>query len=105
MPRAGGCLPSLGSVVGGASDPDCLSYFVWVFLKRRCPDIRLLKTLLSSSDKTFHKVSPFLIQKLIVSFLGDVKDVKKLKSGDLLIEAATKSQISALKSLKKIGSS
>ncbi|GBL67239.1 hypothetical protein AVEN_153457-1, partial [Araneus ventricosus] len=55
------------------------------------------------TDKTFHKVSPFLIQKLIVSFVGEVKDVKKLKSGDLLIEAATKSQISTLKTLNKLG--
>ncbi|GBN52949.1 hypothetical protein AVEN_205656-1 [Araneus ventricosus] len=55
------------------------------------------------TDKTFRKVSPFLIQKLIVSFVEEVKDVKKLKSGDLLIEAATKSQISALKTLNKLG--
>ncbi|GBM48641.1 hypothetical protein AVEN_135013-1 [Araneus ventricosus] len=55
------------------------------------------------TDKTFHKVSPFLLQKLIVSFVGEVKDVKKLKSDDLLIEAATKSQISTLKTLNKLG--
>ncbi|XP_055938127.1 uncharacterized protein LOC129968296 [Argiope bruennichi] len=51
------------------------------------------------TDKTFHKVSPFLIQKLIASTIGEVKDTKKLKSGDLLIEAATKSQISLPKTI------
>ncbi|GBN90266.1 hypothetical protein AVEN_140790-1 [Araneus ventricosus] len=47
----------------------------------------------SENKKTFHSVSPFLVQKAVVSIiLGEVASVRKLRSGDLLIEVKSRKQ-------------
>ncbi len=37
-------------------------------------------------ERNFHDCSPFLIQKCIQSSIGRVKSVKKLRSGELLVQ-------------------
>ncbi|XP_055928733.1 uncharacterized protein LOC129959864 [Argiope bruennichi] len=69
----------------------------------RFPITEDTRFLILHTPKTFHKVSPFLVQKLITSFIGDVKSTKKLPSGDLLIETSTKAQIAAIQKLTKLG--
>ena len=54
--------------------------------------------------KSFDSVSPFLISKWLLGMVGSTKNVKKLRSGDLLIECASHSQSTKLKSLKIINS-
>ncbi|XP_055942020.1 uncharacterized protein LOC129972064 [Argiope bruennichi] len=55
------------------------------------------------TPKTFHEVSPFVVQRVISSFIGDVKSTKKLPSGDLLIETSSKTQIATIQKLTKLG--
>lgn len=43
-------------------------------------------------EGSFQNISPFLIQKSLHSIIGDVKGVKKLRSGDLLVEVTTANQ-------------
>ncbi|XP_055924707.1 uncharacterized protein LOC129956789 [Argiope bruennichi] len=69
----------------------------------RFPITEDTRFLILHTPKTFHKVSPFLVQKLITSFIGDVKSTKKLPSGDLLIETSSKAQIAAIQKLTKLG--
>ncbi|GBO19103.1 hypothetical protein AVEN_120694-1 [Araneus ventricosus] len=47
---------------------------------------------ISSQNENFHSVSPFLVQKGINSSIGDVKSIRKLRSGDLLIEVSSRKQ-------------
>jgi hypothetical protein len=54
-------------------------------------------------DGNFHDYSPFLIHKSIESTIGRVKSVKKLKSGDLLIQADSVSQTVTLLDCKTLG--
>ena len=56
--------------------------------------------------KSFHSISPFLISKWLLGMVGATKNIKKLRSGDLLIECANHGQSTTLKSLNciKIGS-
>ena len=49
------------------------------------------------SDSDFSKTSPFLIQKSIQSIVGEPKNIKKLRSGELLIELQNNSQALTLK--------
>ncbi len=51
----------------------------------------------------FHDVSPFLIQKSIQSTVGRFKSIKKLKSGDLLLETDCVSHTLSLLDCKKLG--
>ncbi|XP_055951615.1 uncharacterized protein LOC129987688 [Argiope bruennichi] len=69
----------------------------------RFPITEDTRFLILHTPKTFHKVSPFLVQKLITSFIGDVKSTKKLPSGDLLIETSSKAQIAAIQKLTILG--
>ncbi|GBN17223.1 hypothetical protein AVEN_87602-1 [Araneus ventricosus] len=55
------------------------------------PTFFLIKRI-SSSNETFHSVSPFLVEKAIVSNIGEVKCTKKLRSGDLLVEVESRKQ-------------
>ncbi|GBM07294.1 hypothetical protein AVEN_187852-1 [Araneus ventricosus] len=43
-----------------------------------------IRYMLISTPNTFHTVSPFLVQKLLTSCTGEIQNVKKLQSGDLL---------------------
>ncbi|GBN93802.1 hypothetical protein AVEN_219924-1 [Araneus ventricosus] len=61
------------------------------------------KFFIMSTPDTFHEVSPFLVHKLFLSHIGDVKNVKKLKSGDLLIEVLNPNQAKTLGKLTKLG--
>ncbi|GBN79510.1 hypothetical protein AVEN_205509-1 [Araneus ventricosus] len=86
MPRAGGCLPLLGSVVGGDTTFD--TFFV---LKR-----------ITTTNESFHTVSPFLVEKAITAKLGMTKSTRKLRSGDLLIEIETRKQAQQIFQLKSL---
>ena len=50
-------------------------------------------------DGDFSKTSPFFIQKCIQSVVGDPKNIKKLRSGELLIELQCNLQASKLKKM------
>ncbi|GBN72269.1 hypothetical protein AVEN_238990-1 [Araneus ventricosus] len=64
------------------------------------PTFFLVKRI-STSDESFHSVSPFLVEKAITSSIGDVKSTKKLRSGDLLVEVQSRKQSEQIVKLKK----
>ncbi|GBM85003.1 hypothetical protein AVEN_168907-1, partial [Araneus ventricosus] len=102
MSRASGCLPLLGSMVGGAvgtriSMPFCMASSSCTVFSADA------KFFILSTPDTFHEVSPFLVQKLILSNIGEVKNVKKLRSGDLLIEISNPSQAVTISKLTTLG--
>ncbi|GBM65724.1 hypothetical protein AVEN_252034-1 [Araneus ventricosus] len=100
MSRAGGCLPLLGSLVGGAvGTRTTLKTFMGrkkhfpfsghqmdVNINESHYDKFFLVKRISSQEETFNSVSPFLAQRSITENIGDVSSVRKLRSGDLLIE-------------------
>ncbi|XP_023229267.1 uncharacterized protein LOC111629598 [Centruroides sculpturatus] len=49
------------------------------------------------------KRSPFLIQKLFESTIGNLKKIQKLRSGDLLVEAVSPQQSAKLLKMKSLG--
>ncbi|GBO15278.1 hypothetical protein AVEN_257170-1 [Araneus ventricosus] len=55
-----------------------------------------------SENETFHSVSPFLVQKAVVGTLGEVASVRKLRSGDLLIEVKSRKQAQQIIKLKAL---
>ncbi|GBL99402.1 hypothetical protein AVEN_107112-1, partial [Araneus ventricosus] len=63
------------------------------------PTFFLIKRI-SSSNETFHSVSPFLVEKAILSNIGEVKCTKKLRSGDLLVEVHSRKQSEQIVKLK-----
>ncbi|GBL79143.1 hypothetical protein AVEN_92391-1 [Araneus ventricosus] len=58
--------------------------------------------MLISTPNTFHTVSPFLVQKLLKSCIGEIQNVKKLRSGDLLVQVDSK-QASVISKLTHLG--
>ena len=63
------------------------------------------RILIVTSDEKDRKVSdlpPFTIEKCIQSIAGHPKSIKKLKSGDLLLEVEKKSHVENLLSTKKL---
>ncbi|GBM48091.1 hypothetical protein AVEN_34412-1 [Araneus ventricosus] len=64
------------------------------------PTFFLIKRV-STSDESFHSVSPFLVEKAITGSIGDVKSTKKLRSGDLLVEVQSRKQSEQIVKLKK----
>jgi len=56
---------------------------------------------IKQNDGSFEKTSPFLIQKCMQSYVGEVKQIKKLRSGDLLVEVADEKQSRNIQKLKK----
>ncbi|XP_023235891.1 uncharacterized protein LOC111635228 [Centruroides sculpturatus] len=54
-------------------------------------------------ETTLSKRSPFLIQKLFESTIGHLKKIQKLRSGDLLVEAASPQQSEKLMKTKSLG--
>ncbi|GBN58409.1 hypothetical protein AVEN_95904-1 [Araneus ventricosus] len=56
----------------------------------------------SENKETFHSVSPFLVQKAVVGTLGEVAYVRKLRSGDLLIEVKSRKQAQQIIKLKAL---
>ncbi|GBM11537.1 hypothetical protein AVEN_240673-1 [Araneus ventricosus] len=65
------------------------------------PTFFLIKRV-STSDESFHSVSPFLVEKAITGSIGDVKSTKKLRSGDLLVEVQSRKQSEQILKIKKI---
>ncbi|GFV89077.1 uncharacterized protein TNCV_4912761 [Trichonephila clavipes] len=55
-----------------------------------------------SKTDTFSNVSPFLIHKGITACVGDVKTIRKMRSGNLFIEVTSSKQALALASLKQL---
>ncbi|GBL69136.1 hypothetical protein AVEN_215727-1 [Araneus ventricosus] len=58
--------------------------------------------MLINAPNTFHTVSPFLVQKLLTSCIGEIQNVKKLRSGDLLVQVDSK-QASVISKLTHLG--
>ncbi|GBN01582.1 hypothetical protein AVEN_244662-1 [Araneus ventricosus] len=63
------------------------------------PTFFLIKRV-STSDESFHSVSPFLVENAITGSIGDVKSTKKLRSGDLLVEVQSRKQSEQIVKLK-----
>ncbi|GBN94531.1 hypothetical protein AVEN_186226-1 [Araneus ventricosus] len=57
---------------------------------------------ISTSNETFHNVSPFLVEKGITSSVGEVKSTKKLRSGDLLVEVESSKQAKQIAKLNSL---
>ena len=55
------------------------------------------------NDGDFSRTSPFLIQKAIQSIVGEPKNIKKLRTGELLIELQNNSQAIKLKKCTSLG--
>ncbi|GBN85373.1 hypothetical protein AVEN_45874-1 [Araneus ventricosus] len=58
----------------------------------------------SSKNESFHNVSPFLVQKGISGQLGEVASVRKLRSGDLLIDVNSRKQAQQIIKLNNLSS-
>ncbi|XP_023239425.1 uncharacterized protein LOC111638033 [Centruroides sculpturatus] len=57
----------------------------------------------ATGETPLSKRFPFLIQKLFESTIGNLKKIQKLKSGDLLVEAASPQQSAKLLKMKSLG--
>ncbi|XP_023225513.1 uncharacterized protein LOC111626388 [Centruroides sculpturatus] len=57
----------------------------------------------ATGEKPLAKCSPFLIQKLFESTIGHLKNIQKLRSGDLLVETASPQQTVNLLAIKTLG--
>ncbi|XP_023212611.1 uncharacterized protein LOC111641285 [Centruroides sculpturatus] len=57
----------------------------------------------ATGEKPLAKASPFLIQKLFESTIGQLKKIQKLRSGDLLVETASPQQSAKLLETKTLG--
>ncbi|GBO23986.1 hypothetical protein AVEN_111015-1 [Araneus ventricosus] len=55
-----------------------------------------------STPNTFHTVSPFLVKKLLTSCIGEIQNVKKLRSGDLLVQVDS-NQASVISKFTNLG--
>ncbi|XP_055924574.1 uncharacterized protein LOC129956667 [Argiope bruennichi] len=56
----------------------------------------------SDAKESFHNVSPFLVEKAISGNVGEVKSIKKLRSGDLLVEVGSSKQSKQIAMLKNM---
>ncbi|GBL91751.1 hypothetical protein AVEN_71388-1 [Araneus ventricosus] len=56
----------------------------------------------TTSNESFHTVSPFLVERAVTAHLGITKSRRKLRSGDLLIEVATRKQAEQIIKLKSL---
>ncbi|GBM55711.1 hypothetical protein AVEN_196608-1 [Araneus ventricosus] len=56
----------------------------------------------TTSNESFHTVSPFLVERAVTAHLGITKSTRKLRSGDLLIEVATRKQAEQIIKLKSL---
>ena len=64
----------------------------------------IIKRIDNNSNNSFKNTSPFLISKTFHSVLGDVPSIKKLKSGDLLVEVSSAKQSNILATCSEMGS-
>ncbi|GBN58873.1 hypothetical protein AVEN_156204-1 [Araneus ventricosus] len=58
----------------------------------------------SSTNETFHSVSLFLVEKAISGYLGEIPSVRKLRSGDLLVEVSSQKQAQIIIKLNNLAS-
>ncbi|GBN41238.1 hypothetical protein AVEN_78763-1 [Araneus ventricosus] len=56
----------------------------------------------STQKETFHNVSPFLVHKAFTETLGEVPSIRKLRSGDLLVEVSNRKQSQQILKLKAL---
>ncbi|XP_055934953.1 uncharacterized protein LOC129964244 [Argiope bruennichi] len=56
----------------------------------------------SELNETFNSVSPFLVQKAFAATIGDVTSIRKMRSGDLLVEVNSKKQAQQIMKLKAL---
>ncbi|GBM26671.1 hypothetical protein AVEN_241327-1 [Araneus ventricosus] len=75
-------------MVGDAVEPESLPISYGFFVSRRRS--QFIYSLHVDQHSTFHTVSPFLVQKLLTSCIGEIQNVKKLRSGDLLVQVDSK---------------
>ena len=59
----------------------------------------------TSSGPSLHAASPFLIEKSLKALIGTPQGVRRLRSGDILVECSSALQSKRLLSLKKLGNS
>ncbi|GBN00402.1 hypothetical protein AVEN_257799-1 [Araneus ventricosus] len=59
---------------------------------------------ISGKNETFERVSLFLVQKAETSAIGEVTSIRKLRSGDLLVEVNSREQSQQLLKLKALES-
>ncbi|GBN57716.1 hypothetical protein AVEN_151348-1, partial [Araneus ventricosus] len=110
MPRAGNCLPLVGSEVGGAV---WTRIFIFPCMGRRkvyllsghiCEisfdSFFILK--ICSDNETFHNVSLFVVAKALSTSVGEVKTTRKLRFGDLLVEVSSPKQAKQIIKLKSL---
>ncbi|XP_055936860.1 uncharacterized protein LOC129966460 [Argiope bruennichi] len=57
---------------------------------------------ISEKDETFQTVSPFLVQKAISATIGEPNSIRKIRSGDLLIEVNSRMQAQQLQKIKAL---
>ena len=55
----------------------------------------------SQEERSVSSLSPFVIEKVLNGMAGEPRSVRKLRSGDLLVEYTNKKQIESLLCLKK----
>ncbi|GBN42649.1 hypothetical protein AVEN_180428-1, partial [Araneus ventricosus] len=63
-------------------------------------DIYFIVKRASDTNETFENVSPFLVEKALTSTVGEVANVRKLRTGDLLVEVTSRQQSQKLAKLK-----
>ncbi|XP_055925539.1 uncharacterized protein LOC129957299 [Argiope bruennichi] len=66
-------------------------------------DIFFIVKRVSTEKETFHSVSPFLVEKSLTGNIGEVASVRKLRSGDLLVEVSSRQQSHKILKLKSFG--
>ena len=54
----------------------------------------------SQEERSISSLSPFVIEKVLIGMAGEPRSIKKLRSGDLLVEYTNKKQIESLLRLK-----
>ncbi|GBO00704.1 hypothetical protein AVEN_14112-1 [Araneus ventricosus] len=111
MPRAGGCLPLLGSEVGGAVGSRII-FLLCMDLQKKPPfngqsivqnfDTFFIIKRLSENNENFTNVSPFLVEMAIIGSVGIVTSTKLMRSGDLLVEVASRKQAQQILKLNSL---
>ncbi|XP_055951574.1 uncharacterized protein LOC129987639 [Argiope bruennichi] len=57
---------------------------------------------ISENKETFETVSPFLVQKAIAATVGYITSIRKMRSGDLLVEVNSRKQAQQIQKLKAL---
>lgn len=107
------CIPLLGSGFGGRCGQGPNSFLTFSMetpkitnpLFREQPKLSSVPKFLiiKKNEGNFSKDSPFLINKIIINAIGEPKDIQKLPSGELLVEAAKEIQATQLLKLELLG--